>query len=176
MPGIAHGSVCLRPWLQDDAEALIGITQCAHVHVWLKDWANVDEWATQWIEGQKWRHEKGDPEREFMSWAITVPPSDLPVGVINLGGDETAHRGVSLGYFLHTDALHKGYATEAVLALCRYVFDRWDFVEILASVRVENAPSRAVLERAGFVFMKTVPMRLSGYEQEVSCAWYGKAR
>lgn len=178
MSYLKYGRALLRPWNQDEADimALIGIAQCAHVQKWLTDWIGVEEWAAPWIEGQAWRHEKALPEQEFMSWAITVPPSNVPIGFINLGGDETDHVGVSLGYALHEDALHKGLATEAVLALCAYAFDRWGFDEILASVQVENEASSAVLKRAGFEWTDTRLTRLNGHDYDVLCAWYKKKK
>lgn len=178
MADLGYGQVLLRPWRQDetDTRALIDIAQGAHVQEWLKDWAGVEEWAGRWIEGQAWRHEKAMPQEEFMGWAITIPPSDTPIGFINLGGDETDHKALSLGYALHEDALHKGIATEAVLALCAYVFDRWGVDEMFASVRVENEASAAVLKRAGFEWFETRPTEVSGYDQDVLCAWYRKRK
>lgn len=175
---LKHGRVLLRPWRQDaaDVAALIDIAQCAHVQAWLKDWIGVEAWAAPWIEGQAWRHEMAMPEQEFMGWAITVPPSDTPVGFINTGGDETDHKGLSLGYALHEDALHRGIATDAVLALCAYVFDRWDFDEMLANVQVANTASAAVLKRAGFEWFENRLTELNGLDEPVLCGWYRKRK
>ena len=172
MSNINHGNVCLRPWRVEDAGHLIAIAKCAHVQAWLKDWDDVEAWATPWIEGQARHHEKDNPEADFMSWAITVSPSGEPIGCINFGGDEMDHRGVSLGYFLHEDALHKGYATEAVEALCQYAFEHWDYSEIFANAREDNGASRAVLERAGFELLDIRSTQLPGYEGDMPCAWY----
>ena len=49
----------------------------------------------------------------------------------------------------------KGLATEAALAMVDVGFALTPVVEILASVRTENEPSRAVLEKGGFTFVGT---------------------
>lgn len=81
-----------------------------------------------------------------------------------------------MGYALHENALHKGFATEAVLALSAYVFEHWAFDELYANARVENGASRAVLERAGFVYLDTRLTLLNGDDEETLCAWYVKRK
>ncbi len=58
-----------------------------------------------------------------------------------------------LGYVLAPGAWGKGLATEAALAMIDAGFGLTPAVEISASVRVENAPSQAVLEKCGFVLV-----------------------
>jgi len=62
---------------------------------------------------------------------------------------------LELGYVLQPSAWGKGLATEAVLAMVDAGFSLSPAVEILASVRVENEASRAVLEKCGFAFVST---------------------
>lgn len=176
MSTMEYANVRLRPWRPGDAEELIAIAKCAHVQAWLQDWADVEEWAEPWIKGQAWRHELGAPLQEFMSWAITAPPSDKPIGMISVGGDDMDKEGVSIAYFLHEDALHKGYASQAAEAMVRYTFSRWDFPEIWASVQEENQASRAVLERTGFSLSHSSPTVFPGFDEAVSCAWYVRKR
>jgi len=60
---------------------------------------------------------------------------------------------LELGYVLQPADWGKGLATEAVRAMVDAGFGLTPVVEILASVRVENEPSRAVLEKCGFTFV-----------------------
>lgn len=59
-------------------------------------------------------------------------------------------RSASLGYWLGAVHTGRGLATRAVRALARFSFDDLGLLRISAQVAVENAPSRAVLRRAGF--------------------------
>jgi RimJ/RimL family protein N-acetyltransferase len=62
---------------------------------------------------------------------------------------------LALGYVLAPDDWGKGLATEAVLAMIDAGFSLTPAVEILASVRVENEASRAVVEKCGFALVST---------------------
>jgi RimJ/RimL family protein N-acetyltransferase len=62
---------------------------------------------------------------------------------------------LALGYVLAPEAWGKGLATEAVEAMIGAAFGLTPAVEILASVRVENEASKAVLEKCGFALLGT---------------------
>ena len=75
------------------------------------------------------------------------------IGSISLesrGGDRLA-----LGFVLAPEAWGKGLATEAAEAMIGAAYSLTPAVEILASVRVENEASKAVLEKCGFALMGT---------------------
>jgi RimJ/RimL family protein N-acetyltransferase len=75
------------------------------------------------------------------------------IGSISLesrGGDRLA-----LGFALAPEAWGKGLATEAAEAIIDAAFGLTPTVEILASVRVENQASKAVLEKCGFAVIGT---------------------
>ncbi len=57
---------------------------------------------------------------------------------------------LTLGYALAPEVWGRGYATEAVQAVVDAALRLTSVVEIEASVRIENAASRRVLEKAGF--------------------------
>ena len=62
---------------------------------------------------------------------------------------------LALGFVLAPEAWGKGLATEAAQAMIEAGFGLTPAVEILASVRVENAASRSVLEKCGFALVGT---------------------
>src|SRR5271167_4863232 len=62
---------------------------------------------------------------------------------------------LALGYVLAPDDWGKGLATEAALAVIDAGFSLTPAVEILASVRVENEASRAVVATCGFAMVGT---------------------
>lgn len=74
------------------------------------------------------------------------------VGSIALcrGGDVYV-RTAELGYWLAEDYWGQGIMTQAVRQICREGFEQWDdLVRIYAEPYARNAPSRRVLEKAGF--------------------------
>ena len=76
-----------------------------------------------------------------------------PIGSISLesrGADR-----LTLGFVLAPHAWGKGLATEAARAMVEAGFGLTPAVEIRASVRVENAASRRVLEKCGFTLAGT---------------------
>jgi RimJ/RimL family protein N-acetyltransferase len=62
---------------------------------------------------------------------------------------------LALGFALAPEAWGKGLATEAAGAMIDAAFSLTPTVEILASVRVENEASRAVLEKCGLALVGT---------------------
>ncbi len=58
---------------------------------------------------------------------------------------------LALGYALAPEAWGKGLATEAAEAMIHAAFRLTSTVEVLASVRVEDEASKAVVEKCGFV-------------------------
>ena len=62
---------------------------------------------------------------------------------------------LALGFVLAPEVWGKGFATEAAQAMIEAGFGLTPAVEILASVQVENAASRSVLEKCGFAHLGT---------------------
>ena len=62
---------------------------------------------------------------------------------------------LALGFVLTPEGWGKGLATEAAQAMIDAGFGLTPAVEILASVMLENAPSRVVLEKCGFALVGT---------------------
>jgi RimJ/RimL family protein N-acetyltransferase len=76
---------------------------------------------------------------------------------------------LALGFVLAPDDWGKGLATEAAQAMIDAGFGLTPAIEILASVRVENAPSRAVIEKCGFLLVGTGPQGAPARGGMVEC-------
>ena len=76
---------------------------------------------------------------------------------------------LALGYVLAPDDWGKGLATEAAQAMTDASFGLTPAVEIMASVRVENEASRAVVEKCGFTLMSTGPQGAPARGGMVEC-------
>lgn len=75
--------------------------------------------------------------------------------------------GVEVLWSLHPDAHGKGYATEAARAALAYGFDTLELESIFAITLEANRASRAVMERIGLTYRKTVDYK--GFSDIV---WY----
>ena len=74
------------------------------------------------------------------------------VGSISLTlGEDVYERSAELGYWLAEPYWGRGIMQRAVDLLCREAFARFPIVRIFAQPFADNAASRAVLEKAGFV-------------------------
>jgi len=132
----------------------------------LSDAAAIERYCANW-EVARWTariphpYPKGSAERFVYSareansfgrgLTLALAPIHAPakaIGAISLerrGADR-----LTLGYALAPEVWGRGYATEAVDAVVRAAFALSHVAEIDASVQVENAASRRVLEKAGF--------------------------
>jgi RimJ/RimL family protein N-acetyltransferase len=59
--------------------------------------------------------------------------------------------GNEVGWALHPDAWHKGYAVEAASAAMDYAFDTLGWTEVIHCIHPENLPSERVAERLGSI-------------------------
>jgi RimJ/RimL family protein N-acetyltransferase len=109
----------------------------AHVRLPLAD--SLRRWADR-LDG--WSHDG------FGMWIAAERSSGRIIGHCGLqrleGGDE-----VEVGYYFGRASWGQGYATEAARACLRFGFHDRDLARIVAVVRLENQPSRRVLEKIG---------------------------
>jgi [ribosomal protein S5]-alanine N-acetyltransferase len=99
---------------------------------------------------RRWADRLDEWEREgFGMWIVEVAATGTVIGhagIQRLEGTDD----VELGYYLGREAWGRGYATEVARACLAYGFDRCGLPRIVATVRLENAASRHVLEKGGF--------------------------
>ncbi len=75
------------------------------------------------------------------------------IGQITLGGISFgAYRGGHMGYWIDQDHASKGLTTRAVRELTRYGLEELGLHRIEINLRPENAASKRVAEKAGYVF------------------------
>ena len=75
------------------------------------------------------------------------------IGQITLGGISLgAYRGGHIGYWIDQDHASKGLTTRAVRELTRYGLEELGLHRIEINLRPENAASKRVAEKAGYVF------------------------
>ncbi|GKT48370.1 putative Na(+)/H(+) antiporter [Colletotrichum spaethianum] len=76
------------------------------------------------------------------------------MGIIR--GNDVLHRTWELGYWIGEEYWGQGFASEALVALCRFCFEQNpELLRLEASMFSTNAASRRVLEKAGWTYEGT---------------------
>ncbi|WP_162910839.1 GNAT family N-acetyltransferase [Hymenobacter oligotrophus] len=84
-------------------------------------------------------------------WGICMPNGAEIVGTIGPWNISAEHHRAELGYLLHPDLWGQGLMGEALTEVCRYAFENLGLHSLEANVNPDNAASRRLLEKHGFV-------------------------
>ena len=91
--------------------------------------------------------------REGRSFSFAIWHERNLIGQISLGGViYGAMRGGHIGYWIDKNYANRGFTTQAVSALTEYSFSALHLHRIEINIRPENAASRRVAEKAGYIF------------------------
>lgn len=74
------------------------------------------------------------------------------VGVIGFHGIDWHHRSTSIGYWLALDAQGQGTMAAALHAMVDHAFCAWQLNRVEIRASIDNARSRALIDRLGFHF------------------------
>jgi ribosomal-protein-serine acetyltransferase len=80
-----------------------------------------------------------------------IDPGGAIAGVVGFHSVDWPNRKTSIGYWLAREHQGRGTMTHAVSALIDFAFGTWKLNRVTIQAAVENARSRAVPERLGFV-------------------------
>jgi RimJ/RimL family protein N-acetyltransferase len=116
----------------------------------------------EWVEGGPYEgtrdaaglllkaYEAGVHRPEFTVFVLVRAEDGRAVGAMGFHGVPDEEGRVEIGYDLAEAARGQGYATEALRALSQWALARDDVRTLIAKIDLDNAPSRAVVTRAGF--------------------------
>jgi ribosomal-protein-alanine N-acetyltransferase len=94
--------------------------------------------------------------RNGRSFSFVIWKGPNLIGQITLGGViYGALRGGHIGYWIDEEFANRGYTTRAIEILTRFGFDQLGLHRIEINIRPENAPSRRVAEKAGYLLEGT---------------------
>ncbi|WP_416976370.1 GNAT family N-acetyltransferase [Streptomyces sp. T028] len=96
-------------------------------------------------------HENGVLRPDFGLYVVVRRDDGRAIGSMGFHAAPDQDGRTEIGYDLVPAARGHGYATEALRALAGWALARDDVRRLFATVEQGNAPSRAVLERTGFV-------------------------
>ncbi|MDX1661758.1 MAG: GNAT family N-acetyltransferase [Gemmatimonadota bacterium] len=138
-------SCALRPWRDEDLDALVRHADDRRVSINLRDrfpWPYTDADAREWIETAK----SQDPPR-----ALAIVVDGEAGGGIGVHPMSDVHRHTAeVGYWLGRVHWGRGIATEALGAVVEYAFSTFDLIRLEAQVYEWNPASARVLEKCGF--------------------------
>lgn len=144
---VLRGERCvLRPWREADLEALVRHANNPRIARWLRD--RFPHPYTE-ADGRAWLGiAAGLPEGA----AFAIEADGEAVGGVGLEmGQDIERVGAEVGYWLGETHWGRGIATEALNLLAGHAFAAFPLERLSAKTFVSNAPSRRVLEKAGFV-------------------------
>ena len=147
---IETGRLVLRPWREDDAAALYRYASDPDVGP-----------AAGWPphkDVEDSLHILRTVLMDDHTWAITVTPSDEPVGSIGIfPGKQPEENGeYEIGYWIGKPFWGKGYVPEAVRALLDLYFS-FGAERIWCAHAEQNRKSRRVIEKCGFRYRFSAP-------------------
>jgi RimJ/RimL family protein N-acetyltransferase len=106
---------------------------------------------------------------DFVGWFGLRPVQPSDAAIVDWADAPPGSGVAELGYRLRRSAWGRGYATEGARALVRRAFTELGVREIVATTMTVNTRSRAVMQRAGLRYARTVHLTwaepLDGNEQ-----------
>ena len=143
---IEAGPIRLRPWRDDDADALLAAQQDPDIRQWAGG-RGVDsrEDAVALL-----RRLTGSEDRA--SWAVVDAATGTLLGSVSVHSIDGYQAGAQVGYWTAPDARGRGVASVALDAACRWVFGALSVERVELCHAVENPASGRVAEKAGFTY------------------------
>lgn len=139
----------LRKIQNDDAQALFeGCFSVPEVTKYLRydTHKNIEE---TYRVMARWEKEYERPDKYF--WVITLKESGLPIGTVGAGVHDN-DRCADFGYQIAKSMWNKGYMTEALDAIIKFLFEEVGVNRIEAFHSVANPASGAVMRRCGMQY------------------------
>lgn len=156
MRGMA-GQVYIRPYRQEDADALLAAVRESMDEIqpwmpWCHSGYSIED-ARSWIETTR----TGRANGTLYDFAILA--GEELSGGCGINHINMMDRVANLGYWLRTTRTGEGIATSAVTQLLRWALDSTDLNRIEIVVAVDNYRSQRVAERVGARRDAVLPMR-----------------
>ena len=150
----------IRDFKRGDEEQLYKIVWQKDVVRFMKDWSEHSpspeafHGYIDWHQSQK----NSTDVYENKRYAITLPDSDLLIGAVGMGLEDTINE-VEMAYFIDEAYQGKGYATEALIALFDWCMSVSNLPYLILTIDAMNTASCRVAEKAGFeLFEKRTPI------------------
>lgn len=147
-PPLSDGVVTLRPWVDDDAQAVADACRDPEIARWIDEVpapytrrdarAYIATARRGWKDGSLWAFAITDAETRDVLGSCGVGWQDRPNGV------------AEIGYWVRSGARRRGAATRAVRLASQWVFEECAVERLQLRADALNLASQGVAERAGF--------------------------
>jgi RimJ/RimL family protein N-acetyltransferase len=141
------GPVLLRPWREDDADAVWAALQDPDIQLWNGGGVRSQEDALALV-----RRRADWSSGSNASWAVVDGASGDLLGSVSVHSIDRDQADAEIGYWTAPAARGRGVAPAAVDAASRWAFETLAVDRIELCHAVENPASGRVAEKAGFVF------------------------
>lgn len=173
LPELTDGQLCVRPWQERDAGALLEAVRESIVTVgrWLP-WCHADygaDDAVEWITYCRAGWHSG----EIHSFAIFDAASGQLLGGVGLNQHNLPHRSANLGYWLRQSRQGHGLAAAAATLVARFGFEQLGLIRIEIITLPDNYASQRAAERVGARFEAIARQRLWAGGQAHDARVYG---
>ena len=138
---LRDGGLVLRPWTEDDVDAMVRGCNDPDVAHWIPTIPHpyTPEDALAFIRGEV------RPDHE----ALAVELDGSVVGGIGLGVNSHGYRG-SIGYWITASARGQGICTRALRLLAQHALDELQLQSVQLTTDPDNVASQRVAEKVGF--------------------------
>jgi len=138
---LRDGDLVLRPWVEDDVDALVAGCNDPEIARWIPTIPHpyTREDAFAFIRGEVL------PEQQ----AFAIELGGRVVGGIGMGSNSHAYR-ATMGYWVAASARGQGVCTRALLVLARHALEELELQRIDLVTDPDNRASQRVAEKVGF--------------------------
>ncbi|RZU33897.1 GNAT family N-acetyltransferase [Blastococcus saxobsidens] len=145
-PELTPGPLGMRPWRDDDVDALFAAQQDPVARLW-SGTGGVSSRADAVALLATLR-----TDADRASWAVVDGATGELLGSVSVHSIDPRQGDAQIGYWTAPPARGRGVAPTAVDAACRWAFDALPVERIELCHAVENAASARVAEKAGFTY------------------------
>jgi [ribosomal protein S5]-alanine N-acetyltransferase len=157
--------IILREFRMEDLDELYNLTLQPEITDYLPDWIGTKEQYKKWLENI---YIKGNKEflkavpnienealifgillkqtNEFIGWCFTAPKDELPCP------------NKEIGYAISKYHRNKGYTTQAVEGMIKYLFKKTNIEILNALALTYNISSNRVIQKCGFQYLNNIEL------------------
>ncbi len=145
---VATDRLVLRPWREDDLDALHEIRCDAQVIRYLPWELGAREDSRAWL-AQRIAQDRLAADGDAVSYAVERTEDGRLVGAVNAWWRSVADGEGEIGFVLAREAQGQGYAHEAVTALVDLLFTTLDLRRVTGTADARNTASQDLMHRLG---------------------------
>jgi [ribosomal protein S5]-alanine N-acetyltransferase len=151
------GEILLREFRTEDVDAIYELTSQPEVYEFLPDWRSTREQRLDWVtnyeipDNKKFLASIPNIGEGWLKLGIIIKETDEFIGFCNTGiKDEISGPNREIAYAISKHYRNKGYTTQAVKGLAKYLFENTDVKQLNAVVLPRNVTSNKVITKCGF--------------------------